>query len=66
MMVDSFSVEGPQLTVDLILEVTQICCFPFAVDTSEDLLAEIQVYVKLFYYSALCFKDVGLWPFVMF
>ncbi|XP_053375553.1 serine/threonine-protein kinase 36-like isoform X2 [Mercenaria mercenaria] len=38
----SFNVEGPQLTVDLILEVTQICCFPFAVDASDDLLGEIQ------------------------
>ncbi|KAL4223174.1 Serine/threonine-protein kinase 36 [Mactra antiquata] len=38
----SFHVEGPQLTIDLILEVTQICCFPFAVDTSDDLLSEIQ------------------------
>lgn len=39
----SFSVDGPQLVVDLILEVTQICCFPFAVDTSEDLLSQIQI-----------------------
>ena len=40
----SFSTEGQQLTIDLILEVTQICCFPFAVDTSEDLLVDIQRY----------------------
>jgi len=43
MLVVSFSTEGPQLTVDLILEVTQICCFPFAVDATDDLLAQIQV-----------------------
>ncbi|XP_052245877.1 serine/threonine-protein kinase 36-like isoform X2 [Dreissena polymorpha] len=51
-----FSVEGPQLTVDLILEVTQICCFPFAVDASEDLLGEIQV----------CFHSHELMPKLMF
>ncbi|XP_052801977.1 serine/threonine-protein kinase 36-like isoform X1 [Mya arenaria] len=53
---NSFSVEGPQLTVDLILEVTQICCFPFAVDASDDLLAEIQV----------CLHSHGLMPKLMF
>ncbi|PVD31308.1 hypothetical protein C0Q70_06720 [Pomacea canaliculata] len=34
--------EGKQLQEDLILAVTQLGCFPFAVDASEDLLAEIQ------------------------
>ncbi|KAK7488222.1 hypothetical protein BaRGS_00020529 [Batillaria attramentaria] len=34
--------EGKQLQEDLIFAVTQLGCFPFAVDTSEELLAEIQ------------------------
>ncbi|KAK3576136.1 hypothetical protein CHS0354_043102 [Potamilus streckersoni] len=38
----SFTSEGQQLTVDMILEVTQLCCFPFAIDTHEELLSEIQ------------------------
>lgn len=39
---DRFSSDGPQLTVDMILEVTQLCCFPFAVDIAEDILQEVQ------------------------
>ncbi|KAK6192112.1 hypothetical protein SNE40_003650 [Patella caerulea] len=34
--------DGVEVTVEMILEVTQLCCFPFAVDTNEELLAEIQ------------------------
>ncbi|ESO97940.1 hypothetical protein LOTGIDRAFT_153051 [Lottia gigantea] len=34
--------DGKEVIVEMILEVTQLCCFPFAVDTNEELLAEIQ------------------------
>ena len=37
-----FSSDGPQLTVDMILEVTQLCCFPFAVDIADEILQEVQ------------------------
>ncbi|XP_055861234.1 serine/threonine-protein kinase 36-like isoform X3 [Biomphalaria glabrata] len=37
-----FKGDGPQLVEDIILAVTQMGCFPFAVDTSDELLAEIQ------------------------
>lgn len=40
-----FSSDGPQLTVDMILEVTQLFCFPFAVDIAEDILQEVQQWV---------------------
>ena len=29
--------------VEIILNVTQLCCFPFAVDTNEELLTNIQM-----------------------
>ena len=35
--------EGQQLREDVLLAVTQLSCFPFAVDISDDLLAEIQM-----------------------
>lgn len=41
-MYKGFSSDGPQLTVDMILEVTQLFCFPFAVDIAEDILQEVQ------------------------
>ncbi|CAL1543188.1 unnamed protein product [Lymnaea stagnalis] len=37
-----FKTDGPQLVEDIILAVTQMGCFPFAVDITEELLAEIQ------------------------
>ncbi|XP_059141268.1 serine/threonine-protein kinase 36-like [Physella acuta] len=37
-----FKAEGAQLVEDIILAVTQMGCFPFAVDTTDELLAEIQ------------------------
>ncbi|KAH9525670.1 Serine/threonine-protein kinase 36 [Bulinus truncatus] len=45
-----FKSDGPQLVEDIVLAVTQMGCFPFAVDTSEELLAEIQhcLYVSNF------------------
>lgn len=35
--------DGQQLREDIILAVTQLGCFPFAVDINDDLLAEIQM-----------------------
>ncbi|KAK3094442.1 hypothetical protein FSP39_001787 [Pinctada imbricata] len=55
-MYKGFNGDGPQLTVDMILEVTQLCCFPFAVDIQEDLLQEVQQ----------CLYDTGLLPRLMF
>ncbi|XP_035828028.1 serine/threonine-protein kinase 36 [Aplysia californica] len=37
-----FHEEGDQLVEDIILAVTQMGCFPFAVDTTVELLAEVQ------------------------
>ncbi|VDI30045.1 fused, partial [Mytilus galloprovincialis] len=39
---NGFHCDGPQLTADMILEVTQLCCFPFAVDIAEELLHQVQ------------------------
>lgn len=45
----SFKAEGAQLVEDIILAVTQMGCFPFAVDTTDELLAEIQQYVEILF-----------------
>ncbi|XP_046556063.1 serine/threonine-protein kinase 36-like isoform X1 [Haliotis rubra] len=42
LVASDFGSEGKQLAVDMLLEITQLCCFPFAVDANEELLAEIQ------------------------
>ncbi|XP_064613402.1 LOW QUALITY PROTEIN: serine/threonine-protein kinase 36-like [Liolophura sinensis] len=39
---NSYNGSGVQLTEDIILLVSQLCCFPFAVDAKEELLSEIQ------------------------
>ncbi|XP_021342400.1 serine/threonine-protein kinase 36-like isoform X3 [Mizuhopecten yessoensis] len=41
-IVTSFDTEGVQLATDIILQVTQLCCFPFAIDLPDDLLTEVQ------------------------
>ena len=41
-----FNDDGMQLIIDMILEITQLCCFPFAVDANEELLMEIQQWVE--------------------
>lgn len=41
-VLDSFDAEGAQLVTDIILQVTQLCCFPFAIDLPSDLLIEVQ------------------------
>ncbi|XP_041347923.1 serine/threonine-protein kinase 36-like isoform X2 [Gigantopelta aegis] len=41
-VIDGFRDDGMQLIIDMILEITQLCCFPFAVDANEELLMEIQ------------------------
>lgn len=33
--------DGPQMAADAVLYLTQICCFPFAIDMNEDLLMGI-------------------------
>lgn len=50
LMYKGFNGDGPQLTSDMILQVTQLCCFPFAVDITEELLTEVQQ----------CLYDCGL------
>ncbi|KAK7088085.1 serine/threonine-protein kinase 36-like isoform X2 [Littorina saxatilis] len=40
---ERYKEEGQQLREDILLAVTQLGCFPFAVDINDDLLAEIQM-----------------------
>ena len=36
-------VSGGDPAVEMVLQVTQLCCFPFAVDSQEEMLDQVQM-----------------------
>ena len=47
-LIDRGTDSGEHSSDDVLLSVTQLLCFPFAVDVSEDLLAKIEMSVVTF------------------